>query len=180
MSNDSFTVDNLNINSYNVVINKLPDFNFKVKSVDTPAINVVGVEVPTPMQKMMVAGDTVHYDELSFTFIVDENMYNYCSVYNWLCGLGFPSSFEEFRELLATGLQVYNPNNRSYTVGETSDINLMILTNHKNRNIDIKYYNAFPTSLSGLSFNNSNTDSETITATVSFKFTGMLFTIRNQ
>ena len=178
MSNDFFTVDNLNINSYNVVIPKLPDFNFKVKNVDLPACNVTGVEVPTPMQKMMVGGDTVHYDELTFTFIVDENLYNYCSIYNWLVGLGFPSSFEEFKELLASGVNVYNPNRRSYTIGETSDINLQILTNHKNPNIEVKYLNAFPVSLSGFSLGNSNTDNETITATASFRFTGMVFIVK--
>lgn len=173
---DSFTLDNLDVNSYKIEITKLPLFNYKVKNVETPTVSLQGVEVPNPYQKMIVPGDTLNYTPISITFLVDENLYNYTAILHWLEGLGFPDSFEQFKELASN---TDNPalRKKSYAQRETCDITLHMLTNHRNSNRVLKLYNAFPITLSGISFTNSNTDAEVFEASVDFAFTGMKYII---
>lgn len=176
--NNHFSLDNLNINSYRVDIVKLPNFNFKLKTVDTPSITLNAIESPNPFQKMRVPGDSIEYGNLSLTFIIDEGLYNYTAIINWINGLSFPDSFEQFKNMVNDKdiIQV-NERSKSYTNRETSDINIHLLSNHKNSNIKLKIFNAFPISLSGISLSNNNTDAQIIEATVDFSFTGMTYTI---
>lgn len=177
MTEDSYTLDNLNVNSYKVDIIKLPNFNFKVKNVDTPSYTLAPLKSPNPFQVMNIPGDTVEYGSFSMNFIIDENLYNYCAIVNWLEGLGFPDSFEQFKALMNDDSDNGARKKGSYTVKETSDIYLHLLTNHRNSNRIVKMYNAFPVSLSGFNLNNSNTESVVIEATVEFAFTGMKYIV---
>lgn len=177
MSNLGFSLDNLNINSFRVVIDKLPMFTYKLKTIDTPSLSLSPVPVPNPMQKMMAPGDAVEFGNLSMSFIVDENLYNYISIFNWMNGLGFPKSFDEFKLLISKETATEK---RSYIRKETSDISLYLLTNHNNPNIMFRFTNAFPTSLSGISMTNSNTEAEVIEANCDISFTGMYIGVEGQ
>ena len=173
--NDTKTLDNLNINSYRVDIEKLPFFNYKIKEIEMPSFSLGVAETPNPLQRMKVPGDTIEFDRLSFSFIVDENLHNYCGIMNWMFGLGFPNSFEEFQNLIGQGVTARNK--RSYTQNETCDITIHLLTNHQNSNRVVKFYNAFPANLTGLSLSNRNTTAQTIEASVDFEFTGMQYVL---
>ena len=35
-------------------------------------------------------GDEVQFEEMSISFIIDENMKNWLSIYDWIIGLGAP------------------------------------------------------------------------------------------
>ena len=48
---------------------------------------------------MDIPGDRLTYGDFSLRFLVDENMENYMSVHNWLTGLGFPETAQQFRDL---------------------------------------------------------------------------------
>lgn len=173
--NDIKTLDNLNISSYRVDIEKLPFFNYKIKEVDMPSFTLPSVNSPNPMQTMKVPGDHLEFDPLTMNFIIDENLYNYCGIMNWMFGLGFPNSFEDFQKLIGEGVTATSK--RSYTARETSDITIHLLSNHQNSNRVVKFYNAFPTTLSGVSLSNRNSTSNQIEATVTFEFTGMKYVL---
>ena len=51
-----------------------------------------------------------------------------------------------------------------------SDATLTILTNKNNPTLRVNFKNCFPTSLSGLDYTTQNTDTEQLTATVTFKY----------
>ena len=52
------------------------------------------------MKTIDVPGERLSYGDLTLRFLVDENMENYISVYNWLTGLGFPETTKEFADLI--------------------------------------------------------------------------------
>lgn len=164
------TLDNLNINSFFVDIEKIQNVNYKLKSIETPDISIGEVPVGTPFQNMNIAGDHIEYGKFVMTFIVDENLYNYGSILNWVRGLGFPESFDDFKSLISNETEI---SKRSYSAKETSDISVHLLTNHRNSNRVMRIINAFPISLSGISLGNDNTESEVITATATFSCTGI-------
>ena len=39
------------------------------------------------------------YGDLSLRFLVDENMENYMAIHNWMTGLGFPETTQDFKDL---------------------------------------------------------------------------------
>ena len=51
-----------------------------------------------------------------------------------------------------------------------SDATLTILTNKNNPVVEVRFADCFPTSLSGLSYNQNTTDVDYLTAEVNFKY----------
>ena len=51
-----------------------------------------------------------------------------------------------------------------------SDATLTVLTNKNNPIVEVRFADCFPTSLSGLSYNQNQTDVEYLTAEVNFKY----------
>ena len=53
---------------------------------------------PSYLKDIDVPGDKLQYGEFSLRFLVDENMENYMSIHNWLTGLGYPETTEQFKK----------------------------------------------------------------------------------
>ena len=121
------------------------------------------------------------YEDLSISFIVDENLENYIEMHNWLTGIAFPKDRSQFRDFRST-----TSNMSTSTRGESKDIGdvkaatpeismvsdamLTILTNKNNPVVECRFRDVFPTSLSGLTYSQNQTDVEYLTATVNFKY----------
>ena len=72
-------------------LNNFPAVNYFCQSASLPGISISSISVPTPLKAIDIAGDEVTFEELSIKFIVDENMKNWLSIYDWIIGLGFPT-----------------------------------------------------------------------------------------
>ena len=72
-------------------LNNFPAVNYFCQSASLPGISISSISVPTPLKAIDIAGDEVAFEELSIKFIVDENMKNWLSIYDWIIGLGFPT-----------------------------------------------------------------------------------------
>ena len=46
----------------------------------------------TPLRDIPKPGTKLNYEDLTMTFIVDEDLANYQEIHGWLVGLGFPIS----------------------------------------------------------------------------------------
>lgn len=148
-------------------IKKSPALNFFVTNVTIPGINLGFIEQPTPFKKVPVYGDHIEYDSLSVSFKVNEDLSNYIEVYDWLIALGFPESFEQFKSL---------SDNPTFTgAGLQSDASLMVMSSAMNPLIRVDFEDLFPTSLSALEFNSTDTAIDYIQCTAEFKFTKFLF-----
>ena len=84
---------------FKFVITKAPKADFFSNSANIPGINLGFAEQPTYLKNIPVAGDKLTYDDFNLTFFVDENLENYMQVHNWLKGLGFPESIQQFIDL---------------------------------------------------------------------------------
>lgn len=141
-------------------IKKTPTLNYFVQSVSLPDLSIGSIDVPNPFAKIPYAGTQLSYGELSVTFKVDEDFANYLELHNWLTGMGFPKGFDQYREL------------ENKPIGEKtySDISLMIHTSSKNPNIEVVFYDAFPLSLSALTFDTTTEDVQHVSCTAAFKY----------
>ena len=127
---------------------------------------------PTPFRDIPLPGEKLTYEPLSVTFLVDENLENYQEIHGWLRGLGFPGGHKEFKDLLSGGSDRF-PTSKNTTPnqgGIFSDATLNILTSKNNPVTEVRFNDCFPISLSALQYNQQATDTDYLTATVTFNY----------
>ena len=90
-------------------------------------------------------------------------------IQNWIRGLGFPESTQEFRDLAKGGLTQGRYVQDKQNV--YSDGTLQILTSNMVAKFNVNFKDLWPTSLTTLTFDATDTDIEYFTADVSFKYT---------
>ena len=52
-------------------------------------MSIGGIDVGTPLRNIQIGGDEVSFEELTIQFVVDENMKNWISIYDWIISIGF-------------------------------------------------------------------------------------------
>ena len=173
-------IDNRNYMSplgFKLILTKTPKVDFLCQSANIPQISMGTAIQPTYLKDIAVPGDKVLYDDLRVRFLVDEQMENYLSIYNWMTGLGYPENAGQFRQLkkddLRTDASVSDDADPRYF--EFSDATLQILSSNYKPSVLVNFKDAFPTTLSTLDFDVSTRDYAYFTAEVSFKYT--IFTI---
>ena len=163
---------------------KLPKVEYFCTAANIPGISLGNTSQPTPLKDIPIPGDKLDYDNLNISFLVDENLENYREIHGWLTGLGFPKDTSQFRALQGAGADRY-PTTSNVGLnkelgsikkavqddgGLYSDATLVILTSKNNANLEVRFRNIYPTSLSGLDYNQQATDIDYLTATVSFEY----------
>jgi|TARA_B110000967_G_scaffold89901_1_gene92513 hypothetical protein len=165
-------------------IAKLPKVEYFCTQVNLPGISISdNYTQPTPFRDIPLPGEKLRYEPLSVTFLVDENLENYQEIHGWLRGLGFPGGHQEFKNLLDGGSDRF-PTSKSSTLGDAgrvkfnapntggilSDSTLSILTSKNNPVTEVRFSDCFPISLSSLQYNQQATDTDYLTATVTFEY----------
>ena len=136
--------------------------NFSTTSTAIGCIANCASQQPNPFVSIPIAGDHIQFEDLEFTFKVDEDFKNWIELFKWMNGLGYPEEHSEYKELAA------NP--RWSGEGLVTDISVISTTNIKNPNIDIVFREATPISLSGFSYDTTSSSVEYVTATARFKY----------
>ena len=166
---------------FRFLINHLPKVQYFTTEANIPGIALGDIELATPLKNIPLMGDKLTYEDLNITFIEDENLENYVEMHTWLTSIGFPndrSQFANFRS--ATSNVATNTRGESKDIGDVkastperamySDAVMTILTNKNNPVVECRFADVFPTSLSGLTYSQNQTDVDYLTATVSFKY----------
>ncbi len=164
---------------------KLPKVEYFCTAVNIPGISLGDTKTQaTTFKDLPIPGDKLSYEPLLMTFLVDENLENFQEIHGWLVGLGFPRDHAEFRNLLSSGNDRFPTGNSSVstepgkvkygapnTGASFSDATLTVLTSKNNPQLEIRFRNLFPTSLTGLQYDQQAADVDYLTATVSFSYT---------
>ena len=80
-------------------LTKLPKVDFFSNSARIPELSLAITNQPTYLKDIDIPGEKLTYGDFTLRFLVDENMENYITVYEWLTGLGFPESTKQYKEL---------------------------------------------------------------------------------
>tara|TARA_Y100000004_G_scaffold30840_1_gene32178 strand:+ start:496 stop:1041 length:546 start_codon:yes stop_codon:yes gene_type:complete len=144
---------------------KEPKVAFFCNAASIPEITL-GTSIQTSYLKDVdVPGDKIAYGDLNIRFLVDEDLQNYMAIHNWITGLGFPESTQQYKDAITNDQDLRDENN------VFSDGSLRILNSNYNDIAVIKFKDLFPVSLTSLTFDTSLTDVEYLTADVVFKYT---------
>ena len=150
---------------FKFTVSKTPKVNFFCNSARIPEI-VLGTAVqPNYLKDIDVPGDKLQYGDFSLRFLVDEQLENYMAIHNWLTGLGFPQTAQEYKDLTTDQDDQRDPN-QAFSDGALHILN----SNYRNVAV-VKFEGMFPTSLSSLEFEATDNDINYFTAEVNFKYT---------
>jgi len=174
-------LDYLSPTQFKFNIHQLPKVEFFCTAANVPAINLGEAVFPTPYKEIPVMGDTLTYDNLSISFIVDENLENYIEIHEWLTAIGFPKNrnqFSSFRSSTAstpiatqgTSDDIGDVQPATSARGMFGDAILTILTNKNNPVVEVRFQDIYPVALGALDFTQTATDVEYITVTADFTY----------
>ena len=166
---------------FRFIINQLPKVEYFTVAGNIPGLTLDEIDLGTPLKNIPLMGNKLTYEDLTITFIVDEDLQNYIEMHTWLTSIGFPKDRSQFRDFRSATSNV-----KTSTFGESTDIGdvkpstperamysdavMTILTNKNNPVVECRFADVFPTSLSGLTYSQNQTDVDYLTAEVNFKY----------
>ena len=77
---------------------KYPKVDFFSNSARIPELSLGTAIQPSYLKDIDVPGEKLTYGDPTVRFLVDENMKNYMAVHNWLKGIGFPETPQQFAD----------------------------------------------------------------------------------
>ena len=144
---------------------KFPKVDFFSNSARIPELSLELAQQSSYLKNIAVPGERLTYGDFTLRFLVDENMENYVLVYNWLKGLGFPETTQQFRDVTTDSKGQRDPKEAF------CDGTLRILNSNYREVGKVKFNDLFPTSLTSLDFDATATDVQYLTAEATFKYT---------
>jgi hypothetical protein len=158
IKDDPTVVNFLKPNGFQLVFNRLPFTTFYCQQVLVPDFTIADITTGTPFIKLNYSSTEVDVGRFIARFKVDENLKNYREILNWIKGLGFPETFDQYKDnKKAHGREALR-----------SDASLIITTSSRIPNIEVKLVEAFPISLGGFEMETTSQDVEFVTATAVF------------
>ena len=146
-------------------LSKFPKVSFFSNTARIPDITLGTAIQSTYLKDIDIPGEKLTYGELNVRFLVDENLENYMKIHNWLTGLGFPESGQDFIN------KTTNEDGIRDLKEQFSDGSLHILNSNFNDIAVVKFRDLFPIYLTSLEFDATESDINYFTADVTFKYT---------
>jgi len=134
-------------------ISRLPNTVYFCQSASLPTVTMGEVQMPTPFVPVK-APTKLDFDELSITFIVDEEMKNWLEIFNWMRSVTNVENYEEYRAANT----------------HTCTANLLILNSMKNPKINVTFEGLYPRTLGSIDFSSTVMDPEPFQCTATFAY----------
>ena len=147
----------LGVNYFRFYTPRIPNLSEFVQQVNLPSLSLLqleqptifGVNIPHPSGKYI-------FEDLTVTFLVDEDMKNWSEIYEWLRSIGSPGVRDSSERIEPEQFH----SRGSFTILNSS---------YKPKfNVDI--HNMFPIALSSIQLSTVSTDSEPVFATATFAY----------
>lgn len=157
----------LHPNKFQLNFARLPNVQYFCQTVTIPGISTGEAPYPTPFVDLYAPGEKAIYDMLTVTFIVDEDLKTWIELHDWIRAMTFPKEFEEYAKLGQLNRYTLSSNTRQ---PQYSDGIVTLLTSANNPNIQFKFYELFPTSLSTFVMSSTDSPDAVITADATFRY----------
>ena len=144
---------------------KYPKVSFFSNSARIPELTLGTATQPSYLKDIDIPGEKLTYGDLIIRFLVDENMQNYMAMHNWLKGIGFPETPQQF------GYQTTNIDGVRDPLEVFSDGSLHILNSNFQDVAIVKFNDLFPVALTSLEFDATETDINYFTAEATMRYT---------
>lgn len=144
---------------FEMVFPNLPNLKYFGQSVMFPGISTSEVAQPTPFSVAYRHGDTLFWEPLTISTILDEDMAVWKETYNWLTAFTNPRDFKRYPR--------NDPPDRPVLY---QDAILTIFTNANTPNFRIKFRDCHPTVLGGMQFDYSSSPETIVSVDITFRY----------
>jgi len=154
---------------FKFALKRSPAAAFFCNQANIPSLDLGIAQQTSYLKDIDIPGDKIVFGDLTLRFLVDEDLFNYMEIQNWIRGLGYPEKLSQLKDLSEDG----KIKSRFGQSGENiySDATLQVLSNNLVPKFQVMFKDVFPYSLSTITFDATDTDIEYFTADVSFKYT---------
>ena len=125
---------------------------FTVQTMILPDVTVEGAVLNYQQIDVGRAGDKIVFGQFEISYLIDEDLLNYKEIFDWM------KSNVETKHSTTTSSDHYR------------DMTLTVMNSANNVTKQIKFVDAYPTSLSSLPFDITTTDVEYLTAVAAFDY----------
>ena len=147
----------LSATNFKFVLPKVPSAVYFCQSVSFPSTSAPMMTYKTGRAPLKLPGGEISHGDFSFTFLVNEDLSNYNEIRSW-----FAKMFSFDRD----DATIYTTKDWMSEQGQ-----LILLNNKKNPKIIFTFSGLFPTTLSQVEFDNTDTEGRVSVATVTLGFT---------
>ena len=151
---------------FKFALGKTPKVDFFCTSARIPEITLGTTIQASYLKDIDIPGDKLQYGDLSLRFLVDEELENYMAIHNWLTGLGFPETTQDYVDLVKPVTAEPRED-----LNQFSDGKLHLLNSNFRTQTIVHFRDLFPISLTSLDFDVTLDDIQYFTAEVTFKYT---------
>jgi len=147
---------------------RLPYLTYFCSKVNIPGINSGTATQQTPFIDRPVPGDKMIYTPLEITFLLDEPLWSWTTIQDWIKGITFPENFAQYKNLSnqqRIQLQVKN------STPQYSDATLTVFSNKNNPILTVNFTDVFPISISSIQFDTAQPATDVMKADATFRFT---------
>ena len=98
---------------------KIPNTQYFITEANLPGIAFSGDAVlNSRFTSLPMMGDTINYEPLELSFNVQENLANWREIHDWMVGIGFPESTDQFDQAIidASTLRTTVPSNNTVSL----------------------------------------------------------------
>lgn len=155
--NDNF----LQETKFSITMANMPYLSYFTNDLVLPGVSTNYATISTPYSDVKLAGDKLMYDELNFTFLLDEDLKVYEETYNWICGVTYPQNDTQYANQKKTG--IYH------------DAIVTFNTNNNLENIKLTFKNCSPISLSGVNMTFTGNAERALTAELVLSYDNYTF-----
>ena len=148
-----------------LTFDRIGSVTYFCQQVNLPGVSLGQAVTNFPMLDINSPGTKLSFNPLNVTFIVDEELKTWQSLQNWFNSIGSPEGFTE-RNSLTEMQNAY----KKQQLKNYSDATLTVLSALNNPVFRVQFINAFPTSLSDISFDTTLSADTIITGDVSFSY----------
>jgi len=135
-------------------IQRLPNVQYFCQEANLPGLNFGEILQPTRFINVKHPASKLTYESLDITFIVDEDLENWREVHNWMKSI----------------VNIEDADDQISPADQYSDATLILLNSAMRENVRIKFNNCFPTTLTGLRFMTTPSETEPQTASMTLTF----------
>lgn len=159
------TTNYLQPTKFQMIFPRINTVTYFCQKVNIPEISTTAPYQPSPFANIPRPGDKLVFGEFKMDFIVDEEMWNWQVIYDWIRGLTFPCSFEEYKNLYRESIYTLNSEQPQYSEGYLS-----ILSGINVPKLQINFEAMFPISLSDIWMDTTSSSEQIVVATAVFKY----------
>lgn len=155
-------------NAYQLVLPRFPKTEFFATDFQMPELALPAATVATPFTNLPMAGDKPIFGPMRFNFLINEDMSNFYEVYNWIHSIGFAESYANY--------STYENKTLPHQALGEQDAKVIVLSSKGNPIRAITFFDAIPTSLSGMEFTSQDPETNYVKASVTMAYNRYEFT----